>query len=372
MEIRDQLIGRIKIMQVGWVLFFLLLSMIKTNARAENIGYSNKTWQGSGRYIVGHSREFSTLLANHDVYSERKHSEGVKIADAGNLKLLTHQGKSQHLSVWNANKDKVFILAVGALLLTIIVLLLLLYRTKFDNNRLLEAQHRELDQRKTRIEMLKGNQENLLKEKEWLIKEVQHRVKNNLQMVTSLLYSQSVYLEDGAALMAIKDSLRRMQAMSLMHQKLYRDNNTMTISMPEYISDLVNYLDESFDADTHIVFEQNIVPVQLDVSQVLPLGLIFTESIVNAIKYAFLKGQQGIVSLYLGHDGPGHLLIRIVDNGVGLPAGVNITEHHSLGLDLIKGLAKQLNGSFRIENNNGVHITIRFAVQLQPTGNISS
>ncbi|MDT3402018.1 sensor histidine kinase [Mucilaginibacter terrae] len=253
-------------------------------------------------------------------------------------------------------------IAGGALLLIIIVLLLQLYRTRRNYKRLLQAGQRELDQKNVFIETLNSDHDKLLKEKEWLIKEVQHRVKNSLQVVTSLLYSQSLYLEDGAAIQAIKDSLRRMQAISLMHQKLYQDNNTSTILMPEYIDELVAYLHESFDADDHIVFECAIEPIELDVSQVLPLGLIFTEGIVNAIKYAFLKGQQGIVRLYLQHDGPGHLMLKISDNGIGIPAGLNTMEHNSLGLDLIKGLSKQLKGNFRIENNNGVHITVRFAV----------
>jgi len=371
MQIKAEVLGRRKIMQVGWFVFFMLLSMIKTNAQVEKVVHSNDTWRGAQSRKADGSTQIGMLLYEDALGSQRNDSAGAKMPDISEVASLTRQDRSQHLSLWKWNKNELFILVAGSLVLVIIFLFLLLCIIRMDNNRMLDVQQRELAQRDERIEVLNGNQENLLKEKEWLIKEVQHRVKNNLQMVTSLLYSQSVYLEDGAALMAIKDSLRRMEAMSLIHQKLYRDNNTMTISMPEYISDLVNYLDESFEADTQIVFEQTIAPVQLDVSQVLPLGLIFTESIVNAIKYAFLKDQQGIVILLLGHDGPGHLLVKIVDNGVGLPAALNTQKHHSLGLDLIKGLAKQLNGSCRIENNNGVHITIRFPLRLHPAVNMN-
>jgi two-component sensor histidine kinase len=256
--------------------------------------------------------------------------------------------------------NKQLVCAGAALLLIIIILIFQLYKNRQKHRQVLHAQQMELDQKDTFIEALHNEKEHLLSEKEWLIKEVQHRVKNNLQIITSLLYSQSVYLEDGAAILAIKDSLRRMQAMSLMHQKLYQDKNTTTVAMPEYISDLVRYLHESFDSTNRIVFEQNIDPVELDVSLVLPLGLILTESIVNAIKYAFLNGQQGTVRLRLNKDGPEHLLLEISDNGIGLPAGLNTAEHHSLGLDLVQGLAKQLKGSFQIENNNGVHISVRF------------
>ena len=250
----------------------------------------------------------------------------------------------------------------AALLLIIGFLLFKISQNTLRYKYSIQAQERELDQKNKFIERLNSDQERLLKEKEWLIKEVQHRVKNILQMVTSLLYSQSVYLEDGAAIQAIKDSLRRIQAMSIIHQRLYQDKLRTTISMPEYIRDLVQYLHGSFDTSNLIVFEQSIELAELDISQVLPLGLILTEGIVNAIKYAFFNKQHGIVRISLRHDGPEHLLLKISDNGIGLPAGLDTTALHSLGLDLIQGLSKQLKGNFQIENDSGVHITVRFAI----------
>jgi two-component sensor histidine kinase len=256
------------------------------------------------------------------------------------------------------------LLAGKALGLVIVILMVALYRSKLKNKHLSQIQQREIDQKNTFIERLHSDQEKLLKEKEWLIKEVQHRVKNSLQMVTSLLYSQSVYLKDDAAILAIKDSLRRMQAMSLIHQWLYQDKNSSTISMPEYINDLAGYLQASFEADNPIVFQEDITPVALEESLVLPLGLILTEAVVNAIKYAFQHGEQGIVCISLGYDGPDHLLMKISDNGVGLPAGLDVAQPNSLGFDLIQGLSKQLKGSLQIKNNKGVQITVRFPVQV--------
>ncbi|MET1055699.1 MAG: sensor histidine kinase [Pedobacter sp.] len=251
----------------------------------------------------------------------------------------------------------------GSLLLLIITMLIYSrYRLKQKTNYKLKLSQRELDQKNIYLEALNIDQVKLIKEKEWLIKEVHHRVKNNLQLVTSLLYSQSVYLNDPAAVLAIQDSLRRMQAMSLIHQKLYKDENTTTIAMAEYITDLVRYLHESFDTDNRIIFEQTVEDIELDVSQAIPLGLIFTESIVNAIKYAFLNGRKGRVFISLQHDGDDHLLLKISDNGIGLPEGFETRERNSLGLDLMEGLASQLRGSFDIQNDNGVHIKIRFAI----------
>ncbi len=278
------------------------------------------------------------------------------------IESLNNQNQLQLIKVDQANRTRNITLAGITLLLIIVALLFNRYTIKQKNNRRLEAHQKELDQKNAFLETLNADQEKLLKEKEWLVREVHHRVKNNLQLVTSLLNSQSAYLDNEAAVLAVKDSLRRMQAMSLIHQKLYQSEDIATIFMPEYISELAGYVQESFDTAGRIVFEQHIEPLHLDVSQAIPIGLIINESIVNAIKYAFLHGEEGIVSIALHHDGAEHLLLKISDNGVGLPEGMDIMEYNSLGLDLMKGLARQLKGSFHIESNNGVQLTVRFNV----------
>jgi two-component sensor histidine kinase len=276
------------------------------------------------------------------------------------IKLLNSQNQLQRIKAAEAERTKNITLVGAALLLIIIGLLLNRYAIKQRSNRKLESNQKELDSKNLYLETLNTEQEKLIKEKEWLIREVHHRVKNNLQMVTSLLNSQSAYLEDDAAVVAVKDSLRRMQAMSLIHQKLYLDENTSEIFMPEYVNELVGYLNESFDTDNRIDFDLKVEPLYLDVSQAIPLGLIINESIVNAIKYAFLNEQDGIVSIILQSEGAGNLLLKIADNGIGLPAEIDVMRTNSLGLDLMQGLTKQLKGSFTIESLNGVHITVKF------------
>lgn len=295
------------------------------------------------------SRQIGELQVQYETAQKEKHIE-----------VLNSQNQLERIKAEQADRTKNITLGGAVLLLIIIGLLLNRYLIKQRSNRRLEAHQRELDQKNYFLETLNTAQDKLLKEKEWLIKEVHHRVKNNLQMVTSLLNSQSAYLENDAALLAVKDSLRRMQAMSLIHQKLYQAENISTIDMPEYINELVSYLHESFDTGNRIIFKQTVEPLDLDVSQAIPLGLIINESIVNAIKYAFPGKQKGTVAISLQHEGADHLLLSISDNGVGLPEGFDILEHNSLGIDLIKGLTKQLNGLFCIESDKGVHIRIRF------------
>lgn len=278
------------------------------------------------------------------------------------IELLANQNQLQLIRVAQANRTKNITLAGAALLLIIVGLLLNRYIIKQRVNRRLEAHKMEVDQKNSFLATLNSEQDKLLKEKEWLIREVHHRVKNNLQLVISLLNTQSAYLNDNAAVLAIRDSLRRMEAMSLIHKKLYQSNNISSIAMPEYVNDLVNYLFDSFDIVNRIVFKQNIAQLDLDASQAIPLGLIINESVVNAIKYAFPNGEKGVVSIGLQYAEADHLILEIADNGIGLPTDFDITGNNSLGLDLMQGLAKQLNGSFAIESNNGLRIMVRFPV----------
>lgn len=331
-----------------------------------------KTYSAIGNYRSANIYLIKNKEISDSIFSETKSRQIEELQiqyetakKERDIKLLNNQNQLQRISVEQANRTKNITLAYVALLLIIVGLLFNRYLIKQRSNRKLEANQRELDQKNLFLETLNGEQDKLLKEKEWLIKEVHHRVKNNLQMVTGLLYSQSIYLEDQTARLAVNDSLRRMQAMSLIHQKLYQDGNTTTIAMPAYISDLVRYLHESFDANNQITFEQNIESLELDVSQAIPLGLIITEGIVNAIKYAFLNERKGSVSLHLQQEGADQLLLKISDNGIGLPAGFDMLEHHSLGLDLMQGLTRQLKGRFLIESNGGVHITVRFPVLIK-------
>lgn len=276
------------------------------------------------------------------------------------IDTLTKAGQAKDSELKRTQLMQKGIITASVLLAIITALIFSRYRLKQMTNRKLEESQRELDQKNTYLEIMNTEQEKLLKEKEWLIKEVHHRVKNNLQMVTSLLSSQTTYLDNDAAILAVNDSLRRMQAMSMIHQKLYQDDNVSTIFMPEYIDELIHYLRDSFDDKHRIIFNQKIESLNLDVTQAIPLGLILTESIVNSIKYAFLNSKAGIVDISLGQDGPEHLLLFIADNGTGLPEGIDKSPLNSLGLDLMQGLARQLKGTFEIKNNNGVQIKIKF------------
>ncbi len=244
----------------------------------------------------------------------------------------------------------------GALLIIIIGLLVNGYRLKQKNNRSLRIKQTEIGQKNLSLEKLLG-------EKEWLLKEIHHRVKNNLQIVMSLLNSQSAYVQNDAALTAIRDSQHRVQAISLIHKKLYQSDNVGQIFMPHYIHELVDSLIHGFDADRHVRFRLQVAPIQLDVSQAVPLGLILNEAITNAIKYAFPGNREGLIDITFEQTAEGYYALTIADNGTGLPENFDPAQCRSLGMSLMEGLSSELGGHFTIRNNGGTEIHIWFQTE---------
>lgn len=278
-----------------------------------------------------------------------------------NIQLLNKKSEVQEARLDRAKIIRNSIIAGTAMLLLLLGLGYNRYRLKQRSNEKLEAKQKEINQQNKSLQQLLDDKDQLLQEKEWLLKEIHHRVKNNLQMVMSLLNTQSAYLENEAAVKAIRDSQHRMQAISLIHKKLYLSENVGFVDMSSYINELVHYLRDSFDTGHRIVFEQHVELVRLDVGQAVPLGIILNEAITNSLKYAFPGNQNGIITVSLQHTNDKSLLLTIMDNGAGLPGNLDASNSNSLGINLMKGLSKQLNGDFVIDSNEGVIITIQFA-----------
>ena len=198
--------------------------------------------------------------------------------------------------------------------------------------------------------------EKLVSEKEWLLKEIHHRVKNNLHTIVCLLESQSAYLEEDA-LRAVEDSRRRVYAMSLIHQKLYEHDDLKTISMNEYVDALVHYLQDSFDIKDNVEFQLEIAPVSIDTSIAIPIGLLINEAVTNSIKYAFVKRASGRITIRLFEEND-KVVVIIADNGVGIdPVRLN-DPSQSMGLRLIKGLAGDIGGTISFATHEGTEIRL--------------
>ncbi|KFE99089.1 histidine kinase dimerization/phosphoacceptor domain -containing protein [Chryseobacterium luteum] len=271
-----------------------------------------------------------------------------------NIKVLTQQGKLQEIKIQN---DKVIRYVFIGSLIALVLFLAFLYnsfRSKKKKNEELELKRNQIDEQNEQLKKL-------LSEKEWLLKEIHHRVKNNLQIVISLLNTQSAYLENEDALMAIQNSQHRMHAMSLIHQKLYQSDNLSMIDMSWYIYELISYIKECYLSEKNIKFVLDTEKVFLDVAQAVPMGLIVNEAVNNTIKYAFPKNKSGEVLVSFKNTGENNYRLIISDNGVGLPEGFDLDETESLGMNLMRGLTDQLDGTFSLENNNGLKIIIIFA-----------
>jgi two-component sensor histidine kinase len=308
---------------------------------------------------ISHYKKYVQLLDSSFKVTKIRQAEELQVMyqmqeKENQIVLLTQQANIEKANSRQAALQKNVTIAG---IIAVMVIAGLLYR----QNRLKQKNNEVITRKNKQLQELLDVQAQLIKDKEWLLKEIHHRVKNNLQVVMSLLNSQSVYINNDAALTAIHDSERRVHAMALIHQKLYQSENISQIAMAEYIDELVSYVHDSFDIGNRVVFERAVEPMNLDVSQAIPLGLIINEGIVNAIKYAFPNERKGIVTIGLHDEGTGQLLLEISDNGIGLPSGLDIKQLNSLGLDMMQGLTKQLNGKFYMENNNGLHIQVRFA-----------
>jgi two-component sensor histidine kinase len=200
----------------------------------------------------------------------------------------------------------------------------------------------------------------LEREREWLLKEIHHRVKNNLQIILSLLSSQLAYLEDDAAIAAIRDCRHRVHAISLIYQQLYQPNKPAAVNMHSYIRELAEYMADGFNTAGYIRFELDIAAVELEVSQAISLGLILNEAISNAIKHAFPGRTDGVINVSLQRTGGQAYVLTVADNGKGLPEDIDTRKAGTLGIGLMEGLCDDLDGSFSITGSNGTRVQVSF------------
>lgn len=269
------------------------------------------------------------------------------------ISLLNKQAQFQVARLENATLMRN--MTISGLILTIIIIALLYrsYRLKKINNVQLAHQRNEIHSKNQSLQKL-------VSEKEWLLRELHHRVKNNLQIVASLLNIQGYYLEDSPALPAIRETQLRVHSISLIHKKLYLGENVGHVHMPEYIIDLVNDLKQSFTTAQRIQFQVEIDDIALDTSKAVPLGLILNEAITNAIKYAFPSDRTGTIKISLRQTKEEKITIIIADDGIGLPTDVSNKMTGSLGMSIIQGLSGELDGVCKIMGYEGTSIIIEF------------
>ena len=203
-----------------------------------------------------------------------------------------------------------------------------------------------------------------LSEKEALLKEVHHRVKNNLQIISSLLSLQASASSDPEAVTALKESEARVRSMALVHEKLYQSHDLSNIDLGDYLADVAGNIVRSFDrtGDT-ITLEVDAAPLIIDADKAVSCGLIANELISNAVKHAFPGGRRGTIGIELSESADGEATFIVHDDGVGMPADTDWAHTDSLGLQLVPQLARGLGGTCAFSVNGGTSCTIKF-----PTG----
>ena len=314
----------------------------------------------SGNYLaaIKHVQQYKTLTDS--IFNEKKSRQIEELQikyktekKDQEIKLLVKKDQLQQANLKQANIIRNWITASSVLLVLLLGVGYNRYRFKQKTNKKLEEQQIAINQKNISLQYL-------VNEKEWLMKEIHHRVKNNFHIVMGLLGTQSGYLKNEEAIAAIKESQQRIHAMSLIHQKLYQSENLSAIDMPDYIHELVDYLQGSFDKSASIRFHFQIDRIKLALSHVIPIGLILNEAITNAFKYAFPNKKQGNIYISFTRTTNNRMVLSVMDDGAGLPPGFNSNRQSSMGLNLMKGLSDDIDGSFTIENNNGTIVAVSF------------
>jgi len=199
-----------------------------------------------------------------------------------------------------------------------------------------------------------------LGEKEMLLKEIHHRVKNNLMIISSLLDLQSSYINDTESQGIFKESQNRAKSMAMIHERLYQSTDLKNIGFNEYITTLANDLYRTYVKDpgsVDLILE--IEDVKLDINVAIPLGLILNELITNSMKYAFPEGKKGKITIVF-HKKEDEFLLKVSDNGVGFPEDLDYKNTDSLGMQIVNNLTRQIDGELELDRTEGTTFKITF------------
>lgn len=206
-----------------------------------------------------------------------------------------------------------------------------------------------------------GMLESALSEKTVLLKEIHHRVKNNLAVISSLLNMKADLTDDGPAKVALEDSQRRVYSIALIHEHLYGSEHLDRVNFAEYAQQLVQALYSAFAGDSaRIAIRLDIDPIDVSVHQAVPAALVLNELLSNALKHAFPDGRRGKIHITFRESEPGHLELAIADDGVGSPDLLVERKTKSLGLQIVRILSAQLAGTLKQETGSGTRVVLRF------------
>lgn len=281
------------------------------------------------------NKQISEMQAKYDFEQNKKE-----------IALLTREKDIQELELHNS-RIVTFSVLLGFILLLILVFVVIRgYKEKQKANKLLIEQNVSITKQK--------------EEKELLLKEIHHRVKNNLQIINSLLRLQSHQLDDQNAIILFEECQNRILSMAMIHEKLYKSKDLANINVEEYIRTLTESLIRSYSTDKKVLLNVTCSVEKIGIDTLMPLGLILNELISNSLKYAFEGKQNGEINISLHKRENEKLEMIVSDNGIGLPPDFSWENANTLGIELIKTLVEQINGTVEIKRDWGTVFKIIF------------
>ncbi|MEG3896915.1 MULTISPECIES: PAS domain S-box protein [unclassified Microcoleus] len=240
----------------------------------------------------------------------------------------------------------------------------LLNAMEINGKKFLQAVVRDITARKRDEEQIKAS----LAEKEVLLQEIHHRVKNNLQVISSLLKLQSRYIQDSRVSEMLKESQNRVRSMALVHEQLYQSKNLSDIDFAEYIENLSHNLFQAYEIHAEgLKLETNIAPCSLNIDTAVPCGLIINELVTNSLKYAFTGQTQGKIKIDFTLDKNRVCVLTVSDSGIGFPQDLDYRKARTLGLRLVGSLVKQIRGKIELLETAGTTFKITFSQPKLPS-----
>jgi len=224
-----------------------------------------------------------------------------------------------------------------------------------------------VESRSEELAKANGLLEQSLSEKVVLLKEIHHRVKNNLQIVSSMLYLQGKEIKDERDRELFADSQSRVRSMALIHERLYQSEDLNQVDFSQYVPSLVETLFSTYrNEDQHVSLCIEVEDLMLDLDRAIPCGLMINELVANSLKYAFPTGQAGEISIHLRLKDNELVELVVADDGIGLPVEFDIKNSNTLGLQLIHVLTRQLSGSLSVrKGEGGAQFTIIFPLEIE-------
>lgn len=339
-------IGKLQILQGKYLSAIQSLQLCITTATTDfgDEYYLSQAYESLGKAYAG-NHQYQEAYQSFAEYDKLKNAIFTAEADQRISLLQTEfdvAGKEgtiqlQETEIKKQRIRQTFIIIIAVLLGILLVLAYQAIQNNKKKNKLLQKQNEE---------------------KEFLLKEIHHRVKNNLEIVSSLLSLQSAHVSDPDITHAIEKSQHRVQSMSMIHQKLYQGKSLAAIEMKDYFENLGGFIINSYGADDRVIVQCKMQPLELDVDMAIPIGLIVNELLTNALKYAFPGNLEGRILINLERRKT-LLHLTVCDNGIG-QRSPNVVKGTGFGTQLIALLTKQLDGKMTLNVTKGTSVTFKF------------